>query len=138
MKKLILGLSCLLLLTSCVTREQADTKLAKGCEAAAGLFLDDSFSIKEVKRKTYNQDPEFGNGYRKVMLFAVETDGWLDLDKEYVCIFAEEFGVFNSSHNATIYQLKVNDQTYGIENGNVLGDIQKHMKIMNAVEDAMH
>ena len=137
MRPLILGLICVIFLSGCVTREQADKKLAKGCAAGAELFLDDLFKIKEVKDQKFKKSDEFGDSYREVMLSVVETDEWVDLDKEYKCVFAEEFGTMNSTHRATIYQIKVNDQTYGIEDGEILGDMQIHIQLTETVQQAM-
>ena len=116
----MIGLSCVLLLSGCISREQADARIAKGCAAAVELFLDEGFTIKETKNKTYSTPTEFGTGYRQVTISAVETDNWLELDKEYRCIFAEEFGPLKSSHNTTIYQVKVNDKTYGREGNKII------------------
>ena len=137
MKKALIGLSCLLLLTSCVTREQADERLARGCAAAVELFLDEGFKIKEIKNKKFENSSEFGNSYRKVTLFAVESDDWLTLDKEYDCTFAEEYGIFNSTHRTSIYQVHVNDQIYGMKDGMIIGDMKDHLKLTETVDNAM-
>lgn len=139
MKKtlLLLGVSALVL-SGCVTREQADERIAKGCAAGVELFLAEGFKIKEIKEKLYNDSAEFGKGYRKVILKAVESDGWLDVDKQYECVFAEDFGLLNTGHRATIYQLKVNDQVYGNENGQIKGDFKDHLKLTETVEQAMN
>ncbi len=139
MKKtvLLMGVSALVL-SGCVTREQADERIAKGCAAGVELFLAEGFKIKEIKGKTYSDSAEFGKGYRSVTLQAVESDGWLDVDKQYSCVFAEDFGLFNTGHRATIYQLKVNDQVYGNENGQIKGDFKDHLKLTETVEQAMN
>ncbi len=137
MKKVVISLFCVLLLTSCVTRQQADERLLKGCMAAVGLFLEDGYKIKKIKRSVYKDAIDFGSGYREVMLFAVESDGWVDLDKEYSCIFAEEFNAMGSTHRANIYQVKVNGNVYGREGNNILGDMDTHIKLSKTVEDAM-
>ncbi len=137
MKKIITGLFCVLLLTSCVSRQQADERLSRGCAAAAELFLEDGYKIKKIKRSTYKNSEEFGSAYRVVTLFAVESDDWVEIDKEYRCIFAEEFGPMGSTHRASIYQVKVNDETYGREGNNILGDMKTHLKLTETVDHAM-
>ncbi len=137
MKKIIIGLSCVLLLTSCITREQADSRLALGCAAAVELFLDDNFTIKEIKKKVYSTPTEFGTGFRKVNLFAIESDNWLDIDKEYSCVFAEEFGFLQATHQTSIYQVKVNGKTYGREGDKILGSMEDHLRLEEVVDNAM-
>src|SRR5262245_51228970 len=112
---IMLGLMALLFLPGCVTREQADAKLASACAAASELFLDEGFKIKEIKDRLYGDVSELGTGYRRVTLKAIESDSWFEVDKDYECIFVESFGFANISHRATIYQVKVNDQIYGKE-----------------------
>lgn len=137
MKRLPLSLFCLLILCSCVSREGADTKLSKGCKAAAELFLDEGFTIKEILNTSYDTATQFGNGYRMITITAKESDEWLDVEKEYKCIFAEEFNMFGSSHRATLYQLNVNEQTYGFKDGAIVGDMHTQINIKNAVDRAM-
>ncbi len=133
-----LCLLSVLVLTGCVTREQADARIARGCAAGVEVFLDEGFKIKEIKDKFFKDSVEFGHGYRHVILRAVESDDWLDVDKEYECVFAEGFGFLNNSHTATIYQLNVNGQTYGNKGGKLLGSFQDHLKLTEIVEQAMN
>ena len=133
----IIFLFCLLILTGCVDRKTADERLSRGCAAAAELFLDEGYAIKNIKKKTYKNSEKLGKGYRNVTLFAVESDGWVEIDKEYHCTFAEEFGVGNSSHRASIYQVNVNNQIYGKEGDKILGDMAGHLKLFETVERAM-
>lgn len=137
-KPFLLILSCLLILTGCVSRNQADERLARGCAAGIELFLEDGFTIKEIKKKSFKDNPDLGKGYRQVTLKAVETDNWLDVDKEYRCIFVESFGLLNTSHKATIYQIKVNDQTYGKEGDKILGTFEDHLRLTEVVEQTMN
>ena len=137
MKNFALLLCCMTLLCSCIKREQADLKLFKGCQAAAELFIDEGTSIKKVKQRTSKPSPEFGQRYRDVMIFVIESDGWAELDKEYHCIFAEEFTPFNTSHSATLYQLNVNGKTYGQKDGTLVGELSDHIRINDAVTAAM-
>lgn len=138
MKNTLAILACVLVLTGCVQRGQADERLARGCAAAAELFLDEGFRIKEIRNKTFRDDPDLGKGYRQVTLSAVETDSWLDVDKEYRCIFVEEFGFLNSTHTATIYQVKVNGETYGREGDQILGSFEDQLRLTETVEQAMN
>ena len=137
MKKVIIPALCIIMLTGCISREQADKRLERGCVAAAGVFLEDGYSVKSVKKSTFGPSNEFGPGYRDTVLTIVETDDWADLDKDVECVFAEDMGAFGLSHSAGIYQLKIDGETYGIENGVLLGDVDTHLKLTTAVENAM-
>lgn len=132
-----LSLVALLMLTGCVTREQADAKLARACAAAAEIFLDEGFTIKEIKDRLYGDVKDLGPGYRRVTLKAIESDSWFEVDKDYECIFVESFGFANMSHRATIYQVKVNDQVYGKEGDKILGSMETHLKLNEAVDKAL-
>lgn len=131
MKK-IATLFLILALTGCVSRADADKNLARGCSAAAELFMDEYFKIKTLKSVKFKPSSEFGAGYRVVMLFAVVSDGWLDIDKEYECVFTEEMGAMNASHRANLYQIKAEGKTYGM---NKATPLQK--KLNETVQRAM-
>ncbi|MCB1783682.1 MAG: hypothetical protein KDI13_06760 [Alphaproteobacteria bacterium] len=134
----LLTLLCLIPLTACVTREQADEKLANGCAAGVELFLSEGFHIKSIKKKLFKNDPDLGAGFRDVTLYAVESDSWLDVDKEYKCIFAESFGFLSANYTASIYQIKVNEQTYGKEGNKILGTFEDHLKLTQTVDEALN
>lgn len=138
MRKLALAALCITLLTSCISREQADVKLQKGCKAAIALFMKDGNTLRDIKRTTFKTSTEFGNGFRNVMIFAKISDGWYDQDKEYECVFEENFGAFSSTHNATLYQLKIDDTYYGMKDNMINGDAMMLINIENAVSQAMH
>ena len=127
---------CVFSLTGCVSREQADAKLARGCAAGAELFLTDSNKIKDIKDRIYRDDPDLGKGYREVRLFVVQSDGWLETDQEYKCIFSESLGL--GGHTATIYQLQLNGQTYGKKGEELLGTYEDHLKLTETVEQGMN
>ena len=131
-------LASVLLLSGCVSRSDADEQLAKGCKAGAELFLENGFEIKDVKKSTFKTSPEFGNAFREVMLFVKESDGWLEKDEEYKCTFVEEFGFLGSSYDAEIYQIQIHDQTYGRDGNSILGDMETHARLTQAVQNAMH
>lgn len=131
----LLGLS-VFALTSCVSREQADMRLQNGCRAGAEVFLGEGHTIKEVKDHIFRDSPDLGKGYREVRLTVVDSDGWADTDKEIRCIFAENYTPM--SHAATIYQLKMDEQVWGKEGNEILGSIEDHVKLTEAVERGMN
>jgi hypothetical protein len=134
----VLLLSSSLLLTGCISREQADHRLQNGCAAGAELFMEEGHKIKEVKDHIFRDNPDLGPGYREVRLTVVDSDGWYDADKEIKCIFAENYGMFGSSHTATIYQLKMDDKTWGKEGNEILGTMEEHLKLTETVEQGLN
>ncbi len=137
MKQYALLLLSLIALASCVSRDDADAKLEAGCSAAASLFIDDDFHIKKIKSTTSRPSKTFGEGFREITLFAIETDDWVEFDKEYKCTFAEEFGSLNSSYTASIYQANINGRIYGQKDGQLIGSYKDQQKLTKIVEDAM-
>ena len=126
----------LLALTSCMSREQADMRLQNGCAAGAEAFMEEGHKIKEVKDHIFRDSPDLGSGYREVRLTVVDSDGWYDADKEIRCIFAENFNFMG--HTATIYQLKMDEKTWGMEGKEILGSMEEHLKLTEIVEQGMN
>ncbi len=137
MKKIFLIALCILPLTSCMSREDADARLQKGCEAAINFVMSDGFSVKKIKRTTFKTSTEFGNGYREVMIFAKVSDGWHEKDEEYKCIFAEEFNSMSSSHRTTLYKVSAGDKHYGVHDSIIHDDSKTLINLENAVNNAM-
>lgn len=134
----ILTIAALVLpLGACVNRDQADARLARGCAAAVELFLPEGIKIKEIKGRTFGAS-EQGPDFRQVTLSAVESDGWADVDKEYRCVFQEQFGFLGNGHTAAIEQVRANDNVYGKENGQILGTFEEHLKLTEIVEKALN
>ena len=125
-------------LTGCVSREQADARLARGCLAGAEIFIEDGFKIGEIRDKTYRDAPGLGKGYREVTVKVLETDGWYENESDYQCIFAEEFSIGHLSHKASLYQLRIGEKVYGKEGDKILGSFQDHLKLTEAVDQAMN
>lgn len=139
MKKFVLFLSfsSLVFLSACVSREQADAKLQRGCAAGIALYMPEGFTIKEVKGATFS-DAKDGEGDRRVALTVLQSDGWYDEDKTYHCNFAEGFGFLKMSHSAEIYQIDMGDeQVYGKKDGNIVGGFAEWQKITGAVDKAL-
>lgn len=139
LKTLPFLLLSLITLSGCVDRATADEKLAKGCAAGAEIFLEEGFKIKEITDKKFRNSPGLGNGYREVTLSAIESDGWYDGEVNYQCIFVESVGIFNTSHQATLYQLRLSDdEIYGKEGDKLLGSFEDHLKLTETVEQGMN
>lgn len=124
-------------LSACVERDQADAKLQRGCAAGVALYLQEGFTIKEVKGAEFSK-PDNNEGDRRVALTVVESDGWYDADKTYFCNFAEQFGFLNSSHDAEIYQIDMGDgRIFGKKDGDIVGGFAEWQKITGAVDKAL-
>lgn len=133
-----LALAALLSLPACVDRAKADAKLARGCAAGIEQFLPEGSSIKEIKERIFGESDAGGSGARYVTLKLVETDGWADVDKEYRCIFQEQFGFLGTGYVATIYQVRMDDKIYGKDGDKILGSFEDHLKLTEAVDKALN
>ncbi len=131
---------CSLSLTACVSQDQMDVKMSKGCAAGVNTLLDERGNdkkIKEIKTTNYSNEQAEGGLHRRVTFEAIEEDGWLELDKTYSCLFMQEWGIFKSSHKALLVQVKIDDQLYGKKDGTILGGFEDFLKLTRAVDDAM-
>lgn len=126
-----------MLLTSCMSREDADARLQKGCEAIIPVIETNDYTLKQIDSVKTKPSAAFGNGYREVMILAVMHDGWHEYNEEYKCVFAEEYNKLMSSHKAVLYQITAAGQQYGMHNGQVMGDSQMLIKLENAASNAM-
>lgn len=127
-----------LFLSGCVTQDQADVKIAKGCAAGINALLENQGKeILEIKSKNYSSEDAEGGLHRRVTFKAIEKDGWLELDKEYSCLFMQEWGLFKSYHRALIVQVKIDDKILGKQDGKIIGSWEDFTKIVGNVEGAM-
>lgn len=123
-------------LTGCMSQDQADTKMSKGCEAGINALIS-PVKIGEIKSRNYSNEQINGGLHRRVTIEAIEKDGWLELDKEYSCLFMQKWGIFNSSHKALLVQTTIEDETIGNVDGHVVGGFDNFLKITNVVDAAM-
>ncbi|MCC7305657.1 MAG: hypothetical protein IT558_05290 [Alphaproteobacteria bacterium] len=134
----ILLMVSVLCLSGCVSRKQADDKLARGCAAGAEVFMPAGNKVKEIKQSAFNDSAELGSGYRVIRLDIVETDGWAETEKQISCIFSEKFAAFGASYTSQIYQLKMDDQVWGKQGNEIIGSMEDHMKLTEAVDNVMN
>jgi hypothetical protein len=135
--RLITVLLCAASLTGCVSREQADAKLAKGCAAGANSLLPEGQTIGEIVSKTSTPSPE-GPDYRHITIKVKQMDGWLEGDGTYECTFQESFGFLKNNYTGSLYQLKIGDKVYGKAGNEIMGTAEDFLKITDAVRDAMY
>jgi len=132
----ILG-ACALLLSGCVSREQADAKLAKGCAAGVNALLPEGRKIERTIDTQFSPSPE-GSDMRHVKLKAIENDGWLEVESEFECVFEESFGFLNTNYTASIYQVRTGERVVGKSGNEILGDADDFMKLTDAIREAMY
>lgn len=127
-----------LFLSGCITQNQADVKMAKGCTAGINAILaDESKEISEIKVTRYADEQAEGGLHRRITFEAIEKDGWLEMDKQYSCLFMQEWGLFKSSHKALLVQLKIEDKLYGKKDGTILGSFDDFLRLVKVVDAAM-
>ena len=129
--------ACALLLGGCVSREQADAKMAKGCEAGVKALLPEGRKIERVVETKFSTSPE-GNDLRVVKMKAIENDGFLEIESNFECTFEEGFSFLNIGHAAAVHQLRIGDVIIGRSGDQILGDTSDFVKLTDAVTDAMH
>lgn len=137
-KMLMLSSASLLLLAACGSKEQADIKLAKGCEAAVKVMLakpDFTRQIQSIKSKSFGTS----EGFRLVTLNTVtknkETSE--EIDESFNCKFQETQSFNYMQWSADLVQLKIDDVIYGSEGGEIYGSVEDQVALTNAVEAAM-
>ena len=135
--RICLALLCVLIVTGCMSREQADAKLAKACEAAVNVFLVDGQRIDKVNNATFSGSP-VGPDFRHVTIHTAMIDGWLEAEYDYDCTFQEGFGFLNSGYTASIYNVNVDGRIIGKSGSEILGEAEDHMKLNEAVRAALY
>lgn len=128
---------CALTLSGCVSREQADAKLAKGCEAGVNVILPEGRKITRIAKSEFTPATE-GAGMRHVKLTAIETDGFLETENVFECVFEESFGFLNSAYTAAAYQVRAGDIVIGKSGHEIIGDAQTFMKLNDAMRSVMY
>jgi len=128
---------CLIGLSGCVSREQADAKLVKGCAAGINVFLPEEQEIDKIINVKSTPSP-IGQGYRHVTLTATVKNDWLEAEHIYECDFQENFGFLNSNYTAAFERLDAEGIVIGRAGGKILGDIQDFLKLEDAIRKAMY
>ena len=134
---LMMGIA-VLSLNACVSREQADAKLAEGCKAGISVLLPEDQEIKDIVSTEFTPATE-GPSHRHVTIITTLENDWLEEEHEYTCVFEESFGLFKMNHTGAIVKLDTNDgRVFGKAGGEILGGAQDWIKITNAVRVAMY
>lgn len=140
MNKFIISALCAtVLLAGCSSREEADKKIAKGCQAGvASLLAMDKYDrqLDRVKHVTYAKD-DLG---RKVTLeTAIKNKAYgYAGDETFSCIFSEEYSFGFIAYKATLERLTIGTDVYGRdEKGEIQGELNDYMRLTDAVQKAM-
>ena len=138
MKKFVVVLAGVsaLTLSGCVTQQQADEKMFKGCEAAIGAMIAPD-TIKEVKSSTAADEKTMGSVYRRVSVAYVENDDFANTELQGSCLFSQQWGMMKSSHAALLEQVVFDDRLVGKKDGNIEGDMNDYIKLTEKVDAAM-
>ncbi len=138
MNKFILGVATLsvLALTGCVSQEQADAKMIKGCEAALAAQLG-ADKVKDAKGTGATADVRPDGSYRRIDMTYVDNGSFDTSERPAACLFSEQWGAGKSSHTAVLEQLKVNGTVYGKEGGVIQGSLEDFLKLTEASAQAM-
>lgn len=132
----IFAVLSVLALAGCVTQEQADAKMKKGCEAAIAAMIAPA-TIKDVKSTSAESEKTMGSTYRRIKIGYVENDDFAESVKEGSCLFSEQWGMMKSTHAAMLEQVTFNGQLIGKKDGNIEGDMNAFLKLNERVDAAM-
>jgi hypothetical protein len=137
--KLILASACLLLVTACSSRDEADRKMARGCEAGIRVLLAKENSDRQLDRVTSRNFSS--DGKIRVITMAGGTkhkEYGYDTDETFSCRFTEEYSVGFIGWRASLQQIKIGETIFGKDNaGTLQGDLQDYINLTGEVDDAM-
>ncbi|MEM6811699.1 MAG: hypothetical protein AAF549_04445 [Pseudomonadota bacterium] len=136
--KIFILLFPLLILSGCVSQQQADNKMTEGCRAGITSYLQDQGKeIKEVIATRYSTEENPEGNHRRITFDIIEKDGWLELEQEYSCLFHQQWNAIKTQHYAMLSQVKAGDETLGKDKGVIYGDMQTFIRIVSAADAVM-
>jgi hypothetical protein len=127
-----------LLLSGCVSRQHADTKLAEACAAGAAAFFDEREKSEGIEKQTAIESAKMGIGHRDVAITLKVNDGFATASKDYACTFAEEFGAMGMTYTAAIVQIKLGDKILGQDGLDLVGTPEEITKLNEAVAGVLN
>jgi len=137
-KSLLLSIGLATLLTGCGAQQDAESKMARGCEAAVKVMLNkDQYDRQIAKVKS----AKFGmsDGFRLVTIdVQTKSKEFGDpKDEKFECKFEETQAFAYIGWKASLIQVRIDDVVYGSEGGEIYGSIEDQMALTAAVENAM-
>ena len=139
MKKIISILafiSILPLLSACISPDQADAKMQRGCIAGIKSLIEPK-EILETKSVNFSNELLTDGMYRRATFKVMEQDGWAELEKEYSCLFLEQWGPLKTSHTASLMQVDLGGKIVGNKDGKLVGELEDFLKLTRVVDAAM-
>jgi hypothetical protein len=137
-KTFILGVCALTLLSGCGSREEVEAKLGRGCEAAAKSMLNKDQYDHQIDRVT---STKFGksDGFTLVTVDTVIKNKQYGYEnpETFECKFEESTGPFGLNWQGALVQLKIGEEVYGSDGGQLYGTVEDQMALTAAVEAAM-
>ena len=137
-RMIILVFISLLSLTACGSRDDADVKLGRGCAAAVRIIsatpnYDREFS--KVKTKSFEEYET----YRVVTIDSVTKNKEYgnEMDETFVCKFDESYSPGFIAWKASLINVKIGEEYFGSEGGQIYGTAEDQMNVMAAVEAAL-
>jgi hypothetical protein len=134
---ILLGLSTLAL-QGCIDRDQADKKIAEACSAGVASLLPEGWTVEEMKMSGFEESDKGGPGSRLVKLTLSVKDGFAVSDKDYSCVFFEQFGPFKMSYTASIYNVQMDSELIGQDGLRAAGTPEQIEKLNQAVEKVLN
>ncbi|HNQ92793.1 MAG TPA: hypothetical protein PKI93_07675 [Alphaproteobacteria bacterium] len=138
--KFFVGCVCALALSlsACGKDKENEQRLARGCEAAVKVMLaKDKYDrqIDQVKSKKFGMS----DGFKLVTIAAVtkNKEYGYEQDESFDCKFEESSSMAGFVWSASLVQLKIGEDVYGSEGGEIFGDMNDQMNLMDAVQAAM-
>jgi hypothetical protein len=135
---LLAALMPTLLLTGCISREQADAKLVAACRAGiSALKPDEADAIKAITDVHAGPSSQGPTIRAITMKQAANEDGWITDPVTYSCSFDETFGMFHMGWTAMVRNVNLGDRVIG-ETGSVIqGDANDFMVLTKAVQGSL-
>ena len=85
----------------------------------------------------FNSDLQPISESQKEYNLSYPKDGWVELDKSYTCLFMQQWGLMNSSHQALLVQVIIDEEIYGNKDGKIEGDFNDFLELTRVVDAAM-
>lgn len=133
----VLGTS--VLLSGCSSREEADVKLAKGCEAGVtSLLAAEKYDhqIAKVNKVTYTMET-LGRMVHLDTTTKNKVYGY-EAEEKFSCIFSESYSMGYIAWNARLERITIGSDVIGRDDqGNIQGGLNEYMNLTDAVQSAL-
>jgi hypothetical protein len=136
-RTIFLTCAALLTLTGCFDRAAADARLAKACAAGADAIIERPEESKlkgpDNIQAAFSKD---GMRMRRIDMSLTVDDGWYATTVPVRCIFTESIGMMGG-HAASLHYIRAGEQERGKKEGRIIGDMEAHLALTGAVNEAL-